>query len=285
MLLLHKVYILLTMSEHNSRKLNRLLASLGDSTLVTSRWLRQHGYASNLVARYVASGWLTSPARGVYLRAGGHVTWPAVIRALQDGERLAMHVGGRFALAWHGHEHYLRLGSAPTVTLYGSDSLPGWVSKLPLGERFIGCGKGPFAFPVECHRDEDKEGSLRDSGLERLSHESAANGLVFATPERAMLELCDAPVSAALIYEVDALMQGMANLRPKRLEYLLQHCTSIKAKRIFLALAERHAHDWLSHISLEGVNLGRGKRGLIPGGRLHPTYQITLPVDLDEQLG
>lgn len=277
------------MSEQNPKKLNRLLANLGDSTLVTSRWLRQHGYASNLVARYVASGWLTSPARGVYLRAGGHLSWPSVVRALQDGERLAMHVGGRFALAWHGHEHYLRLGSAATVTLYGPDTLPGWVSKLQLDERFIHCGKGPFAFPAEFFFENGAvglaEGSLRKAGLERLSHESTVDGLVFATPERALLELCGAPVNAALIYEVDALMQGMANLRPKRLEYLLQHCTSIKAKRIFLALAERHAHDWLSHISLAGVNLGRGKRGLIPGGRLHPTYQITLPVDLDEQLG
>lgn len=273
------------MSEQNTKKLNRLLASLGDSTLVTSRWLRQHGYASNLVARYVASGWLTSPARGVYLRAGGHLSWQAVIRALQDAEHLTIHVGGRFALAWHGHEHYLRLGSPATVTMYGDDSLPGWVSKLPLGERFIGCGKGPFAFPVECYRSGDKVGSLSETGLERLSNESAANGLVFATPERAILELCDAPVDAALVYEVDALMQGMANLRPKRVEWLLQRCTSIKAKRLFLALAERHAHDWLSQVSLEGVNLGRGKRALIPGGRLHSTYHITLPADLDEQLG
>ncbi len=53
---------------------------------------------------------------------------------------------------------------------------------------------------------------------------------------------------------------------------------------LFLALAERHRHAWLSHVPLEGVDLGRGKRALVPGGRLHPTYQITLPGDLDEHL-
>ena len=100
-----------------------------------------------------------------------------------------------------------------------------------------------------------------------------------------MLELCDAPADAAIVYEADALMQGMANLRPKRVETLLCHCVSIKAKRLFLALAERHAHAWLPHVSLDGVDLGRGKRALVPGGRLHPTYHITLPADLDEQLG
>jgi hypothetical protein len=33
------------------------------------------------------------------------------------------------------------------------------------------------------------------------------------------------------------------------------------------------------------VYLGKGKRCLVPGGRLNPTYQITLPGDLDEHLG
>lgn len=276
---------LVTMSDQNPGKLNRLLAGLGDSTLVTTRWLREHGYASNLVARYVASGWLESPARGVYLRKGGHLSWQGVLRALQADEGLPLHAGGRFALAWWGHEHYLRLGTSATVTLYGPGSLPGWAGKLPLKERIVGCGKGPFDFQALRFSGESADEALRERGLERLSQDSEAHGLVFATPERAMLELCDAPVDAALVYEADALMQGMANLRPKRVEMLLRHCVSIKAKRLFLALAERHAHAWLPHVSLEGVDLGRGKRALVPGGRLHPTYHITLPTDLDEQLG
>ena len=38
----------------------------------------------------------------------------------------------------------------------------------------------------------------------------------------------------------DALMQAMTTLRPQRVGVLLRHCRSIKAKRLFLALAERH---------------------------------------------
>jgi hypothetical protein len=41
---------------------------------------------------------------------------------------------------------------------------------------------------------------------------------------------------------------------------------------------------WLAHVPLEGVDLGRGKRALVSPGRLHPTYLITLPGDLDEHL-
>ncbi|MCE7032972.1 type IV toxin-antitoxin system AbiEi family antitoxin [Lysobacter sp. GX 14042] len=273
------------MSDSNPQKLNLLMERLGDTDLVSSRWLRAHGYSSSLVARYVGSGWLVSPARGVYMRKGGRVQWEGVVRTLQARECLSLHVGGRFALAWEGYEHYLRLGEAPTVTLYGMDRLPGWAAKLPLSERFDSCGKGPFDFPVLGFTPDVPRQALLDQGLERRTNVQGVEGIVCSTPERAILELCDAPPKAALVYEIDALLQAMATLRPKRLSVLLRHCHSIKAKRLFLALAERHHHSWLDHLALDGVELGSGKRSLVPGGRLHPTYQITIPGDLDEHLG
>lgn len=282
--LVFKKRILLTMSDQNPSKLNRLMSGLSDTGLVSSRWLRAHGYSSSLVARYVASGWLVSPARGVYMRNGGSLQWEGVVRALQYTEGLSLHIGGRFALAWQGHEHYLRLGEAAVITLYGPDRLPGWVVKLPLAERVEYCGKGPFDFPTLPRTHEAMDQALLEQGLVR--HEATSGrALVCSTPERAMLELCDEASDASGVYEADALMQGMATLRPQRVGMLLRHCHSIKAKRLFLALAERHEHAWFSHVALDGVNLGSGKRSLVVGGRLHPTYQITLPGDLDEQLG
>ena len=50
-------------------------------------------------------------------------------------------------------------------------------------------------------------------------------------------------------------------------------------------LAERHGHAWFAHVNLRGVDLGSGKRVLRVGERLHAKYQISLPKDLDEQLG
>ncbi|HEY8586997.1 MAG TPA: type IV toxin-antitoxin system AbiEi family antitoxin domain-containing protein [Rhodanobacter sp.] len=272
------------MSEQNTTKLNQLLGVLGDTSVVTSAWLGEHGYARNLVARYAASGWLVSPARGVYQRAGGVLRWDGVVNTLQLTEALAVHVGGRFALSWQGHEHSLRLGEAATVTLYGATKPPGWVGKLVLPEHFDYRGTGPFA---ACESDfvTAPDEALQKLGLMRMTIAAGTKPVVMAMPERAMLELCDEPPSAALVYEADALMQGLATLRPGLLGALLRECRSIKAKRLFLALAERHHHAWLSRVDLEGVNLGSGKRALVPGGRLHPTYQITLPADLDEQLG
>jgi hypothetical protein len=282
--LVYKYHNLVIMSDQNNRKLNRLLTGLSDTGLVSSRWLRAHGYSSSLVVRYVSSGWLVSPTRGVYIRKGGALQWEGVVRTLQWTEGLPLHIGGRFALALLGYEHYLRLGEAAVVTLYGPDRMPGWVSKLPLVDRVEYCGKGPFDLPVLSFTGETTDQALLDQGLAR--REAACSGmLVCSTPERAMLELCGEIVDASGVYEADALMQGMTTLRPQRIEWLLGHCQSIKTKRLFLALAERHGHAWFSRLSLDQVNLGRGKRSLVPGGRLHPRYQITLPGDFDEQLG
>jgi hypothetical protein len=55
----------------------------------------------------------------------------------------------------------------------------------------------------------------------------------------------------------------------------------VKVKRLFLAFAARHAHQWVARVveaaDRGDVNLGKGKRSLVPGGKLHPKYLITLP--------
>ncbi len=273
------------MDDQNHGKLNHLLETLGDTTLVTSRWLRAHGYPSNLVARYMASGWLQSPARGVYLRKNGKPTWEGLLHSLQSEERLPIHAGGRFALAHHGHEHYLRLGDSATLTLYGSARLPAWARKLPLPEHIQFCGRGPFDSAQISYGADTSDETLNAQGLERLRLSSSPGQTVFSMPERAILEMCDEAPDSPLVHEVNAVIQGLATLRPKLVSTLLQHCRSIKAKRLFLAIADRHRHAWLAHVNLHGVDLGRGKRVLVRDGKLNAKYQITLPADLDEQLG
>ncbi|MBP6070380.1 MAG: type IV toxin-antitoxin system AbiEi family antitoxin domain-containing protein [Candidatus Accumulibacter sp.] len=271
------------MGEQNQSKLNLLLNELGHGELVSARWLRAHGYASSLVARYVRSGWLHSPARGVYSARNVSLTWEGVVASLQRREALRVHVGGRYALEWFGHEHYLRLGAAAAVTLYGPKRMPGWVTKLPLHERLVYCGKGPFAPSTVDAAAVDN--NLYAHGLSRETVSSNVDEVVFSTSERAMLEFCDDRPSPALVYEADALMQGLTGLRPDLVGQLLRICTSVKAKRLFLALAERHQHAWLKRVELADVDLGSGKRVLVPGGRLNAKYLITLPADLGEQLG
>ncbi len=67
---------------------------------------------------------------------------------------------------------------------------------------------------------------------------------------------------------------------PKYLNLLLAECRSIKTKRLFLWFAERHQHAWLKAIDTERVDIGSGKRMLVPGGKLDPNYLITVPEEL-----
>jgi len=151
-------------------------------------------------------------------------------------------------------------------------------------QRFEFLGKGPFDLPAVPVATEVSDKALSDAGLAWRSAVPGVDALVCSTPERAMLELCDGVSDAAGAYEADALMQAMTTLRPQRVGLLLRYCRSIKAKRLFLAPADRHRHAWLVHVPMETVSLGQGKRALLPGGRLHLTYLITLPGDLDEHL-
>jgi hypothetical protein len=77
------------------------------------------------------------------------------------------------------------------------------------------------------------------------------------------------------------LMEGLSSLSPARLQPLLADCQNIKVKRLFLFFAERHNHAWLKHLDRAAIDLGRGKRMLVKGGRYDRTYMITVPGDLD----
>jgi hypothetical protein len=52
-------------------------------------------------------------------------------------------------------------------------------------------------------------------------------------------------------------------------------------KRLFLHLAEALGHPWFRELNLGRINLGSGKRALVPGGRLDPKYLITVPAETE----
>lgn len=275
---------LFTVSEHIEKKLNRLLAQLGEGWLVTTRWLTARSYSGSLLSRYVSSGWLRSPAHGVYCRPGSTLSWQSVVFSLQRLEGLPVHVGGRYAMTWRGLDHYLRFGPA-TVTLFGAAHLPAWANRLGLSERFELRSDAKLGFPALARASLEDAKALRENGLESLPGQLPTCPIVVSMAERAILELLVEAPGRTSIGEADAILQGLAGLRPVLVSRLLHRCRSVKVKRLFLSLAERHGHAWFQHLDLDGVDLGRGKRVLVPGGQLHPKYQITLPADLDEQLG
>jgi hypothetical protein len=104
--------------------------------------------------------------------------------------------------------------------------------------------------------------------------------LTVSTPERAAIELVDELPNNESFDQIDALLGGMATLSPRRVQRLLEACTSVKVKRLFLFFAERHNHAWFKQLKLDRIDLGSGKRVLVEGGSLSPKYLITVPDSL-----
>ena len=103
-----------------------------------------------------------------------------------------------------------------------------------------------------------------------------------SSPARAMLEcLYLAPEKQELL-ECFELMEGLNNLRPKVVQELLEQCTSVKVKRLFLYLADKAGHEWLQYLDLQKIDLGSGKRSLVKNGVYVAKYQITVPKELAE---
>lgn len=105
--------------------------------------------------------------------------------------------------------------------------------------------------------------------------------LALSTPERAALELLDELPQRESFHQAQVLIQSLFNLSPRRLQKLLADCRSVKVKRLFFFFADQHRHAWLNRLDKKTIDLGKGKRMLVKGGRLDKAYRITVPEDLD----
>lgn len=274
----------------NQSKLSRLQHELWPGLLATTSWLGKRGYYRQLLDQYVSSGWLESPARGVYRRPGPPLKWQHAVASLQNLLGLPVYVGGLTALEIQGYGHFVRMGGIMTVHLYSLVALPSWVTKLPLKDEFVIHRRRLFSevnddlgsAPVNVARDIGAPTERLRIGLKAIVWGEYDWPITYSTPERAYLEVLDDIVAPELIGHANLVMQGLTTLSPRRLKRLLAACRSVKVKRLFFALAERNNHQWLRELDPKDFDLGKGKRHLAPGGKLHPKYLITLPEDLDD---
>ncbi|RYG25890.1 hypothetical protein EON82_05495 [bacterium] len=261
------------MIKHSKGKLNRLQQELPEGLLVDAAWMENHGYSSALRHQYVSAGWLDSPTSRLYRRTRAPLTWQQVVVSLQSMLNLPLTVGGRTALEQQGYAHYLS-SAMREVHLYGAKRPPAWLSSLPLDTVFRWHNSLPL-FPNETDVIGEPKPVL-------LSVAGPTISIRYSTNERAVLELLDELPRHESFYQVDALMEGMSDLSPKRLQALLESCASVKVKRLFLFFADRHDHAWRKRLDTSRIDLGAGKRVIAKGGRLDKKYNITVPHELTE---
>jgi len=260
------------MTELKARKLNQLERTLPEGLIADAAWMEAHGYSSSLRTQYVAAGWLEQPARGTFKRPLGKLTWQNVAISLQTLLQRDLVVGGLTALDLQGLTHYVSPSGPTVIHLHGTKPPPGWLAKLPLPETFR-FHRAQSLFKTIYAKSDLQAGTVRALG-------EGDRALIVSTPERAFLELLAELPDRESFHHADMIAEGLRTLSPRRLNLLLKDCRSVKVKRLFFWFADRHAPPWLGKIDKNAVDLGSGKRMLVRGGRLDPTYLITVPEDL-----
>lgn len=276
------------MTKDSASKLNRLQVELPEGFLADAAWLEARGYSSSLRNHYVKAGWLDQPARRVYRRSRGPLTWQQVVVSLQVLLDHPLTVGGRSALEAQGYAHYLAT-TVREVHLYGPTKPPSWLNDLSLDVTFH-WHNSLRLFPDEpvpervidhsLSADRETMPPALPGGFMLQGSGQVSWPIRYASKERAVLELLDELPDRESFHQVDALIEGLTDLSPRRLQTVLEACGNVKVKRLFLFFADRHRHAWRSHLDTTRIDLGTGKRALVPGGKLDQTYQITVPEDL-----
>jgi hypothetical protein len=251
------------MSKETGTKINKLLRKWPPGAVYATSWLGNHGINGDLLVRYRKSQWLEEIGHGAVARKGDPVDWTGGLYAIQRQLGLDVHAGGRTALELAGFAHTLRMGKR-RVSLFGSYQvkLPAWFRSRDWGAR------------VEYYMTNLFPAGSRLGQTERPV---GRYSILVSTPERAILEALYLVPQALDAEEAGHLVEGLATLRPALVQRLLRACQSVKAKRLLMALAENASHPWVNRVNTRQVDFGKGKRVVVPGGRLHPKYLVTLP--------
>jgi hypothetical protein len=252
------------MTTDNEEKLKKLLATHLPKTAYVAAWLEGRGISRDLQAYYRTSGWLESLGRGAFKRPNEQVTWQGGLYALQVQSGLPVHAGGLTALGLQGFAHYVRLG-AETVFLFSppKTNLPAWFRNRDWGQKV-----NHFST------------SVLPPSLGLVDYQAGTFSIKISGPERAILECLHLTPDVIDLVECYQVMEGLTTLRPKVLQPLLEQCSSVKAKRLFLYMAEKTGHYWFKRMDTKKLNLGAGNRSLAKGGVYVSRYSLTLPEEL-----
>lgn len=229
----------------------------------TASYLSSQGFDPQLLAQYKKSNWLESIGDGAYARYGDKVDWQGALCAIQSQLKLPVHCGARTALELPGYSHYVA-SRQRDVFLFGSpgQKLPRWFENNDWDVNVT--YKMTSLFP------DNLQGSY-------VNFSAGAFAIRISSPERAAMEMLYHVPAKQGFDEAARIMESLLTLRPVLVQKLLEACTSIKVKRLFLFMAQAANLAFMAKLDLTKVNLGKGDRTVVKGGRLDPKYRITVP--------
>lgn len=243
-------------------KINSLIQSLPRGSVLLPSWLLSQGYSYELQQVYRKGGWLKSIGKGAMLKSGDPFVLTAALSALQNVENMNIHIGGRSALELQGLAHYLQINNPETTLFLNSRT------KLPLWFESNDWNTKTKLFRLSLFSNEM---------LGMTDFQEGELTMKISNSARAIMECLALCPNKFPLSESFELMEGLASLRPAKVQELLENCKSIKVKRLFLYFAEKTNHGWFKYLDISKINLGAGNRSLVESGVLIPKYKLVLP--------
>lgn len=243
--------------------LKKLYHELDSKELLTVKYLEAIGISGQARYYYANHGWLEKIGNGAYKMPGKTVSWKRAVIALQEQLGLPVHLGAKTVFQLAGKSHYV---NQPKLYLFSphNTAIPKWLLN---SNEFKESG---FKF---------YEGNVIKDwqlGLERNQ------GVLCSSLERAILEQISLIGKSETFEETFKLMEGLTALRSKLLQPLLEACSSVKTKRIFLYFAEKINYPWFGKLKVDKIDLGSGPRQIDKNGVYVSKYKLIVPKLEDE---
>lgn len=197
---------------HQYSLIKELYQTMPRGMPLTLSALQKIGISNQRAAGYAKSGWLTRVAHGIYVFPGDSLSLPSALSYLAM-QIEGLHVGGSSALLEHASSPLVLWGDARVT-------LPRWFS-----ERFP--VRYSHARLFDWQEPGMPEQTLTHSGPE-------LGGIKCSTPERALLEMLYDVGGKQSLEDVYSAFSQVKVMYPHIVGDLLQRCTSVKAKRLFL---------------------------------------------------
>ncbi|MEN8236922.1 MAG: type IV toxin-antitoxin system AbiEi family antitoxin [Pseudomonadota bacterium] len=253
------------MSTNKTTKMKLLLEKHKPGTVCLAQWLVGLGISIDLQKQYCKSGWIESVGIGAFKRPDDEISWAGGLYALQDQAKLPLHVGGPTSLSLLGHAHHFSFEKELIFLFSPQKLLPKW---------FVDYA---WQNPIQHIKTITLPVCV---GLE--SYAEANFTIKISTAERSILECLYLTPKYISLVECYQMFEGLANLRPQILQDLLEQCTSVKIKRVFMYFMEKKQHAWVPFLDTTRVSLGQGPRTLVKGGVYIPKFKIVIPKELAE---
>ena len=247
-----------TMSTTRPTYLKGLL-QLNREIPVTTEKLKHMGISPFLARKYKESGWLKSIGVGAYKFPGTQLTIEGLLHAIQKDLSLNVYTGAKTALEMAGIRQYYREKEKVYLFSDRKSNLPLWIKNYPWARDILTIKTSKW----------NKKEYLYNPGTREFD-------FFVASKELAILQQIELINRGESFAETAQLFEILDSLNPDLLNEILTEA-SVKAKRIFLYLADFYNHPWKKNIHPEVIDSGSSVITVEKRGKYLKKYHLVIP--------